>query len=63
MRSRWEPRSIEIRFAESEPGSDDCLLAQTGQILYSYLCQLERESVSVETTWAASNMRRTGANG
>ena len=64
MKRRWETKTIEITYSATTPENDQQILEQTGGILYSYLCQLGRKSISTETTAAASSIeRRTSPNG
>ena len=63
MRKPWESNSIEVAFSACTPEHEQILLEETGRILYSYFCQLDRVSLSPETTAAASQTKRSVANG
>jgi len=63
MRKRWVPGSIEVRFHAGNPEKEIKVIEQVGEILYSYLCQLERDSIQSETIGAVpSNPRRTATH-
>jgi len=55
MKRRWESKTIEVIYSATTPENERRLLEQTSGILYSYLCQLARESFTDETTAAASS--------
>ncbi|OFZ55801.1 MAG: hypothetical protein A2428_16765 [Bdellovibrionales bacterium RIFOXYC1_FULL_54_43] len=64
MTYRWEPKTIDINFCDMKKVEQWTRLEELADILYSYFCQLERESQSETTVAVCSSIeRRTGTDG
>jgi len=61
MKQGWDPKTIDLAFNATQSDKQKLLLEQITEILYSYFCQLERESISgsLATETASSELRRT----
>lgn len=60
MKKRWEPIQIDLYFNDGLDGKSKSRLEKIGEILYSYYCQLDKDSISGQTSVAVSsnNKRR-----